>query len=427
MVKEAPAAAPIVRDLLAASENLRRRRALAGSVARHLGRTVVRANRLKRNSVAALERHRRRVGDELKTLGNEAKAEANEFIMSPHLMFRPLTLSLSLVVPLLVPLVFMPAAVLVVYFITVILWYLTLVAIFAAEVAMRPPWYKTGLPLTGQPAYWRGVLHNPMIDLGLDFDDVEFTNADGCTLRGWFITGYVDGVASKEVVVAVHGAGRDRRAFLRHSEVLVRNGFSVLLFDFSEHGASDGSDRGFSFGVREHRDVVAAVDFVYERVAPTKVVLLGTSAGGASCILAAEKMGAERVHAVVAENPFSRPGMLYVHHLKDLLSNYLSQNTHQVGRRILFWCFARVLLLRIGSRLTDYGPLDAVKRINCPLLVMHSNADEIVPVEHSEEIFDKAVEPKEFWRVERSDHCALYDDHPAEWEDRVVSFVRKHE
>lgn len=95
-----------------------------------------------------------------------AKAEATQFISSPHLLFEPLKLSFALLLPFIVPFAFVPWLKLLLYFMFLFIWYLVLVLIFASEVAMRPPWYrpgdaKSGLSMVGLPDYWQGVCHDP--------------------------------------------------------------------------------------------------------------------------------------------------------------------------------------------------------------------------------------------------------------------------
>jgi hypothetical protein len=129
---------------------------------------------------------------------------------------------------------------------------------------------------------------------------VEFTNPAGLVLRGWLVPAAPNAARATRGLgmVCVHGGGRDRRAWLRHVPMFHNRGYDVLLFDFSEHGVryhamhlvscrvcgfsqmmscrvvcrvscgvcrSDGTKRGFSFGIREKDDVMAAVRFMKEQ------------------------------------------------------------------------------------------------------------------------------------------------------------------
>ena len=68
--------------------------------------------------------------------------------------------------------------------------------------------------------------------------------------RGWLIDRRGTPQAKSIAVVFVHGGGRDRRAFLRHSQFVVEAGYSCLLYDSRGHGTSDGAT-GLTMGVRE--------------------------------------------------------------------------------------------------------------------------------------------------------------------------------
>lgn len=385
-------------------------------------RAISKAHRVNKSIVSE-------IGREFRT----AKAEADEFIQSPHLLFRPLRMMVVLTFPLSVPLFFMPFRILVAYVLFCLGWYLVCLCYFATEVAMRPPWYKTGLSMVALPAYWRQYVHNPKINLGLDYENVEFPSLDGSILRGWAIENSESDL--NKWVVCVHGAGRDRRAFLRHAEMFAKHGYSVLLFDTREHGLSDCSSqefyRGTSFGSREQFDVIAAAAFVKRKFGARKVALVGTSAGGSSAILAAAADG-ELVDAVVAENPFMRPDSLFQFHLSGLLENYLTRNRHRTARRLLFWFASRVLLIRIGYYFRSFGAVDAAPLLKCPLLIAHSKADDIVPYSHGRAVYEAALEAKSgskdmvrMYTAEDCAHCALYDKEPEEWSRVVLQFLQK--
>jgi uncharacterized protein len=138
------------------------------------------------------------------------------------------------------------------------------------------------LPLTRTPE-----------EAGLAFEDVEFTATDGVSLRGWFVPGPGDG--PKPAVVWVHGwlwnrmgnvAGRvpftDRDVdFLPPTKALHEAGYSVLMFDLSNHGES-GARLPLTFGPWEARDYMGAVAYLRSRddVDPDRIGAIGTSMGG---------------------------------------------------------------------------------------------------------------------------------------------------
>ena len=46
-----------------------------------------------------------------------------------------------------------------------------------------------------------------------------------------------------------------------------------------------------------------------------------------------------------------------------------------------------------------YNTLDYVSAVKCPLLVVHSRQDDIIPFSHGRRIFDAAPSPKEFLEI----------------------------
>ncbi|KAI0561179.1 Serine aminopeptidase [Gracilaria domingensis] len=362
--------------------------------------------------------------DELRQKEQLVRAEVGEFIQSPHLLFRPISLAVALAAPLTIPLCFMPTTTLMAYVVFTVAWYVACLLLFTTEVAMRPPWYKTGLPSKDLPPYWSRFVHDPLTDLNLSYDDVSFPTSSGRLLRGWYIGN------SPRVIVFVHGVGRDRRNFLRHARHFVAQGYAVLLFDLSEHGLSDicvpDSPRGSLFGAREQHDVLAAVDFVIHRRNASFVALVGTSCGASSAIQAAA-LRPDHIVAVVAENPFARADGLLRHHLHQLSENYLSQNSHQIVRNGLFWLAGRVLMMRMGYLCSSFGAIDAVHLLKCPILVAHSTADDVVPYQHGVNIFERARqalgERAQFLKFDDAAHCALYDKDPILWTSHVLPFV----
>ena len=84
------------------------------------------------------------------------------------------------------------------------------------------------------------------------FEDVQFTTADGVTLRGWYKP-----ARNGAAVIFVHGGGNNRLWFLPEAAALVRSGFGVLLFDSRANGESAGALQ--SWGDHEPADARAAL------------------------------------------------------------------------------------------------------------------------------------------------------------------------
>jgi hypothetical protein len=159
-----------------------------------------------------------------------------------------------------------------------IIYFLIVGGFVAAQISIAPPWYQQstpskGLPMKNLPDYWQGIVTDPYREFGYEFEEVEFSNNNQQILRGWFVPGLGD---QREVgVVFCHGGGRDRRAWLRHVPIFHNQGMACILFDLREHGISDGAMRGFTYGVQEQHDVLAAVQYMTAGRHIQKIILCG--------------------------------------------------------------------------------------------------------------------------------------------------------
>lgn len=288
------------------------------------------------------------------------------------------------------------------------------------NVALHPPWHEHRTPAQGlRPLdpdadyfIWDGGHRDPGSDLGLAFEEVEIPTREEAVLRGWLVPGSPDAGVG---VVAVHGGGSDRRDFLRQVPIFHRLGLPVVLFDCREHGISDGSGRGISFGLRESEDVVSAVTWARRELGLERVVVIGTSQGGASVLLAAA--ADPGIDVVIAENPFTS--------LYELVRDARMPD----GGRVPAWVarlIADTALWRMGGldALRRPSPIEAVGEIAPrPLLLMHGTADEVIPLDHSERLLAAAGGSTELWIVEGGEHAALFNRDPVGYETRIRDFL----
>jgi dienelactone hydrolase len=144
----------------------------------------------------------------------------------------------------------------------------------------------------------RAPLDRTPEDVGLPYEDVEFESADSVPLRGWFVP-RAGGDAPGPAIVFVHGWLWNRLGnrgghvpfadldvdFLVPARALHDAGFHVLLFDLRNHGES-GSARPVTYGPREARDYVAAVEFVRQRsdVDGERIGAIGYSMGAGTVL-----------------------------------------------------------------------------------------------------------------------------------------------
>ena len=139
---------------------------------------------------------------------------------------------------------------------------------------------------------------NDPADFKLDYEAVTFKASDGVRLSGWLIKGGNDkviiqshfGVQSSKAGYTPKGKGMIKMwatdiSYLNHAKYLVERGYSILMYDFRNHGESGaGTCPWVTWGPEEHKDVIAAVDYITNRpeYADCNIGLLSICMGAAA-------------------------------------------------------------------------------------------------------------------------------------------------
>lgn len=170
-------------------------------------------------------------------------------------------------------------------------------------------------------------------------------------------------------------------------------GFTVLGFDFSYVGESEGSFADISIA-GEVADALGAIDFIGD-FSPSRLTLVGSSLGGAVALLAAAT--AQHMVSAVATIAALAHASLFTEGLSEAeLADWRAS-----GRRS--WRDAWVGT----SLLEEAGSIDilaAVASSSQPVLVMHGDADASVPVGHGRDIAEAAGERAELALFEGVGH-----------------------
>ena len=251
---------------------------------------------------------------------------------------------------------------------------------------------------------------------GLEYEDVSFPSAtDRLRLRGW----YIPAKDSQQCIILVHGSEQHRADpainTLGIAKELVGHGYSVLMFDLRGHGESAGSS--MSAGYYEQRDLEGAIAYVKGLgISTENIGLLGFSLGAATTLLTAA--GDKQVRAVVADSCYADP--------LELVQTELPGRS-RLPLVVVPLVRAMVKLL-YGIDFARVRPIDAVSQITPrPILFIHGQADEAVPVEHSLRLFQAAANPRsEVWVVPDAAHVGSYLTRPEEYMERVTTFFNRH-
>ncbi len=212
----------------------------------------------------------------------------------------------------------------------------------------------------------RGYANVP-IDVGLKYEEVRISTSDSVELDGWF----VPAEKARGVVLFFHGNAGNISHRLDSIQIFNALGLDVLIIDYRGYGQSTGtpSEPG------TYLDSDAAWRYLVEErsFSPHNIILFGRSLGGAVAVhLASEHKPA----ALIVESTFT--------------------SVPDLAAELYPW-----LPVRAMSRF-QYNALQKIRSVTCPVLVVHSPQDEIIPIKHGSRIFSAAQEPKDFLEISGS-------------------------
>jgi len=202
---------------------------------------------------------------------------------------------------------------------------------------------------------------------------------------------------SSPAVVVLHGAGSQKENHADFARVATSHGFVALTFDNRGHGQSEGK-----LSPRTIADVQRLVRMLTERaeVDARRVAVRGSSMGGLLAIHAAA--ATTDIAAVVAICPATEALIL------EDLRRVARGEPAPPGSALTTM---RVDAPALAAWLEEHDVRDAVTRLDSkPLMLVHARDDEVVPQTISEELYQRATEPKRILVLEDGHHRSAQHD-----------------
>lgn len=178
---------------------------------------------------------------------------------------------------------------------------------------------------------------------------------------------YLSNPEAAYTLLYMHGNAEDLGDIWSLLKRLHSWGFSVFAYDYRGYGTSDGrpSERN------AYQDANAAYQYLTQKLkAPAQqIIVYGRSVGGGS---ATELATRHPVAGLILESTFTSA--------------------------------FRVVVPFPLLPFDKFSNLDKLQKVRCPVLVMHGQADQIVPFQHGQKLYEAAPEPKAFLWVAEAGH-----------------------
>lgn len=248
--------------------------------------------------------------------------------------------------------------------------------------------------------------------------EIIFTTEDNVQLAGLF----VPRPHPKAHLIVGHGYLRDKEGLA--SLLTLFPEYSFFLFDFRAHGMSGGLVT--TIGDHESRDVRAAVQCMRELVAAQQnqfqtkpYVVLGFSMGAAAA-LKAHVEHPTLCDAIIADSSYA-----------DLYDEITHAFTLKTGLpRIPFLEVTRLMSKYLcGIDLGCVRPVDYMREINVPVLLVHSCTDTITKPEDALALFHAAYNAGrrvKLWITPPCYHAQMFLALPADYKLKIEKFITKY-
>ena len=237
-------------------------------------------------------------------------------------------------------------------------------------------------------------------DLGLKHEEVNFKSKDGIRLSGWLIPNN----KTKATIIVMHGYPADKANLLGIAKFLAKD-FNVFLFDFRSFGKSEGHYT--TVGYLEKNDLLGAIEYLEQDEKMTKIGLYGFSLGGAVALMTSHK----NVKAIVTDSAYAKLSNMAKHMYSPffILKYPLAYLEKLYG------------LIFLGINIGNVNPVEDIKSIKVPILLIHAEKDSQIPVSEAY-LLHEANKKAELWIVEGTDHGMTHSVNPKKYEEKIIEF-----
>ena len=203
-------------------------------------------------------------------------------------------------------------------------------------------------------------------DFGYAYSDLRVKGDGGAELALW----YIPAEERRGIIIASHNVGGNKSSAFSYLRPYVDAGFSLVMYDFRGHGASEKAP--CTLGFRETRDLLAISEYVRDELSEgLPLFYWGFSLGATISLLAAAK--GSLVKAVIAHSPFIS--------LPQVLEHYAKTFYHVPGRPCAFVALG-LLKHYQGVRSEEVDVARAAHSLgDLPILLIGGARDRQVPEE----------------------------------------------
>jgi len=233
-------------------------------------------------------------------------------------------------------------------------------------------------------------LHSTPDQIGLSYENVTFNTSGGNRLYGW----YVPANNSSLYIIYCHGYSGNIADKLESIRLLHELGLNVMIFDYRGYGQSEGkpTEKG------TYDDANAAWNYLVteKNVSEEQILIYGRSLGGPIAAWLAKE---QNPTGLILESTFTS--------YDDIAGNLIP-----------------IIPISLLSRF-DYDTIGYLKKVQCPVMVIHSKDDERISFSHGQSLYKSANEPKMFLEISGT-HADCYSTSEDTYINGIAHFLEEY-
>lgn len=249
-------------------------------------------------------------------------------------------------------------------------------------------------------------------------DRIETKTSDGIKISAWRFKV----PEPKGIVIVLHGMhGMDASTLLDFGNFFKESNYEAFCLDMRAHGYSEGKRIGL--GYTEVKDVSALLNWIKEKpeYKDKKIIIYGISMGGATAINTAVER--KDIDMIISVSSFKSVESVFLYYMKK-------ENTPELILKMFKPCIRLILSLKYKTNSIKNSPINKITKITkIPILLIHGDKDEQIPVQHADDLKKAAGDNVNLWIVKGAKHMVVTDilePNKSWYRKKILNFINSN-
>lgn len=227
-----------------------------------------------------------------------------------------------------------------------------------------------------------------------------------------YATKFIQDNDTNRYAIIVHGYCQDKYSVFDIANHYYNFGYNVIVPDLRAHGKSEGKYVGM--GWLDKSDINKWIDLILQENIDAKIVLHGVSMGAATVMMLEGDDLSKNVVAAIEDCGYTS--------VKDVFSSELKVRFNLPAFPIIN-CASFISKFRAGYSFEIASSLDQIKKSTIPTLFIHGSADNFIPIEMCNKLYESASCKKEKLIINGAGHASSRLLDPDKYYVSIFNFI----